>query len=361
MSASEVEIAATPYASPGGIGAYPPSWLNRLLRWIDRLPGPTWWFYLAFAVVTAILGQVIFWRAGIQPVGQIDPAQVFWGVYLPAQLWIIGYLDGVAREALTAFRPALEMSDDEARRLEYELTVIPALPALIIGLAVLPVTLVGYVVDPVASGIEGYDAITLAARAASEWFVGAVLLVFVYHTLRQLQLVSRLHARVGRIDLFQPRPLYAFSRLTSRTGMALLVLIASGLAASPGFLTSDVFWTIWAPWLIGVPVLAIAVFVVPLYGMHLRLAAAKDTVPGQANLRLRTILDELNAAADARDVARAEGPQKLLSGQLSQREVHARLPTWPWSGATLRAFLSALLLPIAVFLIQRALVALLPS
>ena len=83
MSASEVEIAATPYASPGGIGAYPPSWLNRLLRWIDRLPGPTWWFYLAFAVVTAILGQVIFWRAGIQPVGQIDPAQVFWGSTCP--------------------------------------------------------------------------------------------------------------------------------------------------------------------------------------------------------------------------------------------------------------------------------------
>jgi hypothetical protein len=361
MSATEVEIATLPYVSPGGSRPYAPSWLNRLLAWIGRLPGPTWWFYAAFAVVTATLGQVIFWRAGTLPVGEIDPAQIFWGVYLPAQLWTIGYLDGVAREALSAFRPAYEMDDGEAGRLEYQLTVVPAVPAAIIGLAVLPVTLLGYVVDPVAAGVAGYDAVTLTARAASEWFVGAVLLVFVYHTLRQLRLVSRLHDQVARIDLFQPRPLYSFSRLTSRTGMALLLFVATGLAASPGFLASDAFWTLWAPWLIGVPLVAVAVFVLPLYGMHLRLAAAKDTMQGQADARIKMIVDELNAAADARDLGRADGLQKLLAGQLSQREVCARLSTWPWSGGTLRGFLSALLLPIAVFLIQRALVALLPS
>ncbi len=31
----------------------------------------------------------------------------------------------------------------------------------------------------------------------------------------------------------------------------------------------------------------------------------------------------------------------------------AKLPTWPWSAGTLRGFASALLLPIAVFLVQR--------
>lgn len=364
MSATDAEISAISASSLATAGVevpYPPSWLNRLLVWIDRLPGPTWAPYLIFGLLTATAGQAIFWRAGILPVGELDPAQVFWGIYLPAQLWVIEHLDGVARRALAGFRPAIEIDDGEARRIEYELTVIPAVPARMIGLAILPITLLGYVLDPVASGVAGYDPITLVARALSEWFVGAVLVVFIYHTLRQLRLVSRLYARVGRIDLFQPRPLYAFSRLTSRTSIALLVLIASGLAASPGFLTSDVFWTIWAPWLVGVPILAVAVFVVPLYGMHLRLAAEKDRVQAASDLRLKAIMDELNDAAEARDVARADGLQKLLAGQLSQRDVHGRLPTWPWSGGTLRGFLSALLLPIVVFLIQRALVVLLPS
>ena len=26
---------------------YPPSWVDRLMAWIDRLPGPPWLFYLA--------------------------------------------------------------------------------------------------------------------------------------------------------------------------------------------------------------------------------------------------------------------------------------------------------------------------
>jgi hypothetical protein len=58
---------------------------------------------------------------------------------------------------------------------------------------------------------------------------------------------------------------------------------------------------------------------------------------------------------DRRDVAAADGTSKLLSSILAQRDVLARLSTWPWSTGALRALVSAILLPIGLFVAQRLL------
>ena len=58
---------------------------------------------------------------------------------------------------------------------------------------------------------------------------------------------------------------------------------------------------------------------------------------------------------DGLDLGRADALNKTLSSVLQQRDVLARLPTWPWSTTTLRAFVSAILLPLALFVVQRVL------
>ena len=58
---------------------------------------------------------------------------------------------------------------------------------------------------------------------------------------------------------------------------------------------------------------------------------------------------------DARELARADGLNKTLASLLVQREILAKLPTWPWSTTTLRGFVTAILLPMALFLAQQAL------
>jgi hypothetical protein len=332
---------------------YAASWLNHLLSWLEELPGPTWVAYGLLAVVGVALGHAAMWETGLLPLGTLDPLQVFWGCYLPAQLWVVAHLDRVARQSLATFRPALEVDDDEFRRIEYELTTIPARPALALAVVVPPLTLVSYALDPVGSGVVGYDAFALTGRALAEIFVGAVLLVFVYHTLRQLRIVGRLHARVNVVDPYEPRPLHAFSRLTSRTAIALLVLMSTGLAANPVALESSIFWVVWAPWIVGVPIFAVAVFLTPLYGMHRRLVAEKERIQAHSDARLRAVMDDLAAATDSRDVRRIDELQRILASQLVQREVQAGLPTWPWSIGTLRGFASALLLPILLFIVQR--------
>ena len=49
----------------------------------------------------------------------------------------------------------------------------------------------------------------------------------------------------------------------------------------------------------------------------------------------------------------ADQLDKTLSAVLAERDVIAHLSTWPWSATTFRGFASALLLPIAIFLITR--------
>ncbi len=88
--------------------------------------------------------------------------------------------------------------------------MFPALPGAVVLVAAVPLTLVGYVTDPAASGIVGYPPLALALRGAYEAFFTAVLLVMVCQGFRPAQ--ARRpdpRPRHARYDLFHPRPLYA--------------------------------------------------------------------------------------------------------------------------------------------------------
>ena len=51
---------------------------------------------------------------------------------------------------------------------------------------------------------------------------------------------------------------------------------------------------------------------------------------------------------------RADGLNKTLASRLQQRDLLAKLPAWPWSAGTLRGFVTAILLPLRLFLMRRA-------
>jgi len=43
---------------------FPSSWIDSLIAWIDRLPGPVWLVYLLGTVTIAFLSNAIFWIDG---------------------------------------------------------------------------------------------------------------------------------------------------------------------------------------------------------------------------------------------------------------------------------------------------------
>jgi hypothetical protein len=64
------------------------------------------------------------------------------------------------------------------------------------------------------------------------------------------------------------------------------------------------------------------------------------------NPATEALLAELHTDVDNPELARADGPDKLLAGFLQERELIGRLRTWPWAVCTLQGFDSALLLPV---------------
>ena len=75
----------------------------------------------------------------------------------------------------------------------------------------------------------------------------------------------------------------------------------------------------------------------------------------EADERLKAVLVDLASDVDRKEFCRADAVNKTLASLVQQREILARLSTWPWSTTTLRAFVSAIMLPLVLFAIQRAL------
>ncbi len=95
---------------------------------------------------------------------------------------------------------------------------MPARPALALLIVTALITPIYYIADPVASDVVGLSPVGMALRYVAEVLFGSLLFVLVYHSLRQIRSVVRVHRRAEHIDLFHPLPLYAFARLTARTG-----------------------------------------------------------------------------------------------------------------------------------------------
>ena len=352
VTASEHEHLADAAVSAGV--PYGPSWVDRLLSWIEGLPGPTWLAYLALgAALTA------FSIAQVMLGGETDALTIaengFWGLVIAVTLWLVHHLAGVAGEAFDAFRPLLTVTDTEAARLRYELRVTPPGPALAILVFSAVSSPLYWWLDPASSAVAGLSPVQLALRFISEAFFGGLLLAFAYQSIRQLRAVARIHSEATQVDLFRPAPLYAFSVLTSRTAivLALIFAITSAVGAVQG--GDQGSGTVFIGYaLIGV-VLGAFVFVVPLLGMRRRISAEKARLQGEVGKRIETTIDAVHAAVDGGDLSSAASMNDALGVLIAERDLVEKLPTFPWRPGTLGAVLTAIALPLGLWVATRLL------
>jgi hypothetical protein len=330
-----------------------PGWLHVAVAWLEGLPGPAWIAYVALGLASMLFWHLIPWSRGSTPVGSLDSPSLYWGFLAPALLWTAGYLERGAAASFDAFRSILAMPADEAERLRDALTAVPARSALIITAISAVLTLGAVVSDPVTY-TDGVPVPLIVLEFLAQTVLAGMLFQLLYWLLRQTTLVRRTLDHSAVIDVFRPGPLHAFATLTSRPGIVINVLVAISVLIVPVASSVDAFLVGAAPYLLVPPVIAIVAFVVPLSRAHARLAEQKEQLQGEAELRLEAILSELNHDVDARDFARADGLSKTLGSLAVQREILAKLHTWPWTTATLRGFVPAILLPMVLFLVQLA-------
>jgi hypothetical protein len=342
---SDVKPAASPRP-------YSPGWLHQLLRAIERLPGPAWAWYAGLGVAASLIYHLEFWASGRSPFGQLDAENTYWGVLPFVGLWVVAHLEGVASASVDASRPALRLTSAEFEQLRYELMVAPALPSAIALGAAVALTALGYAIDPDGSYIVGVPAPVVVAALLVQSLTVGILFVVLLQLVRQMRLIRTTLDQSAIVDPFLPGPLSGFSRLTSSVGIAIVLILAAGFFVSPVPVDTAAFLVRSLPFVVVTPAIALIGFVAPLYGLHTRLQAEKLRLQADAEHRLQAVLAALNEDVDRGDLTRADGLNKQLGSMVQQREVLARLPTWPWSTATLRAVISATLLPIVLFVIQ---------
>ncbi len=328
------------------------SWVDRLTDGIDRLPGPAWLVYFVVFVALVLSANATGWLDGNLPVGSFDLYLSSLAVYPIVGLAAIHYLDREAAAALERLRPALTITDSDFHALCQRLTTLPAGATVVWSLVGLAFA-VGYVALGVDSSLQVRGSVSLAFDIAVAMIGFPLLAVLFFHTVRQLRLISQIQDRLATIDVFQLDPLLAFSSVTARNGLIILGLGYLSAATEPSTFTFE------NPTLIAFVVIsmliAIAAFVLPMYGMHQRIAEEKSRLAAQASRDLQFVLAEISGRVRTGDHMNADALNKQLSSLVIQRDVIARIPTWPWQPATVRGFSTAVLLPIALWLVFRAL------
>ena len=99
-------------------------------------------------------------------------------------------------------------------------------------------------------------------------------------------------------------------------------------------------------------VLAAAALVLPLQVVRRRLVAEKRLLMADLDRRLEATSGLLNRALDEAEMGEMEPLNHRLEALNAQRSALERIPTLPWRGATLRGFVSAIALPVALFVLQ---------
>jgi hypothetical protein len=100
---------------------------------------------------------------------------------------------------------------------------------------------------------------------------------------------------------------------------------------------------------------AVGCFILPLRGMHRRIAAEKDRALALTALRFETLTARLHERFEAGDVADADKLALQLAGVVTERDAVSRIPTWPWDTTTMTAFVTTMVLPVIVWILQRVL------
>jgi len=99
-------------------------------------------------------------------------------------------------------------------------------------------------------------------------------------------------------------------------------------------------------------IMAAAIFVWPLWGIHTLIERQKEEALDEINLRSLDLFTKLNQSIDENDYDATD----RLNGTIASLEIqHKRIsevPTWPWRSETARVALTAIALPLMLMILQ---------
>ncbi len=329
---------------------YPPSWQNHFYQALARGPVPGWLKSVLLFAGFVFLNHLVPWAEGKLSWWTFDASQLTFQIWFLVVFLAGGYFLRYADETLLRFRPIDDRPDRDYQDLTYRFTHLSRRTGWLITLAGL-----AFAVPSVSLGASYQQAgASLVALVATGAFMFSLVFFFFLFLMRALVMVRRLYREVGHINIFHLDPLHAFAGLTLRIGV-FFVLVATlsyltdvALAAEPSVGSFAFFMALNM-------VLAGAAFILPLGGIHERLRGEKERFGLENDRRLELAYRQLHERFDREDLGQMTEFRHAITAMLELRSEIRAVSTWPWEPGSLRSFLSALLLPIVLFLLQRLL------
>lgn len=334
---------------------YPPSWIDRLQDWIDDLPFPGWLFYPISILTVSLILHAELWIEGLLPLGMINGSVMqlpLWGF---VSLAPIHYLDRFASTAMDKFRPALSIEKREFEQFKYQMTTMAWRTIWVITVIAATLALLAAIYQPAFFGPGSASLFATLFAAIFATFAFAFGLSLIYHTIRQLVWVQRIYQKPIEINVFHLEPLYSFSSLTARTSIVWILLLGVSYIVNVLLDPGDPSTELIPFFLVLNPTLALICFLLPLWGIHTRISEEKQNLEYENNHRIAAGLAELHRKMDQTEYEEMGGFRNGVSGLLAFREEINKISTWPWEPSTLRGVLSAIFLPILLWLLQQIL------
>jgi len=330
---------------------YAPSFLDKFMDFIERLPVPYWSTYLLLFIAQSIVMHVFAWVDGWLPLFTSNPLIFLFPLWQWLPLTIMTYSRTVSIQALSTFSSLLDAEENELKRLKYEFSTMPSRGVVLNGVAwgIVYVILTYATFDTfyVSYGLGTLLSVVLMLEGLITYMAGGAIY---YYSFRQLSLVNRTVRMAKQFNLFRLGPVYAFSRVTSLIGISWMVMLSLTLLAFPVQLVSGLTLVILALQV----VLAMAAFVLPLWFVHLRLEDEKLRLLEELNQQFESTSEKLHRCLENNDMGPVTQLKDAMLGLTAEGGVLNELPTWPWQTGVLTGFLSATILPIVLFITQLA-------
>jgi hypothetical protein len=329
---------------------YRPSWVDRFNAWVAALPVGAAIFYGGLGAALVLVQLLALWLDGGLQATEIIPIIIFNGLATPYLLALIYVTDDQANGAMAAVRSAFTPPEPVFFSLRYRLTTMPFPSSLIAGV----IATAGTILTERLSGVpvryaplEQLPDFAIAFQIVdkSSAFAFGVL---IYHTVRQLRLVTGLTAQHLRISLFHTRPLQTFSRLTASTALGLVMFVYLWMAINPEILRDPLILAYG----VVLTALAVLVFAWPLLGIHRLIRAAKDQALHEIDLHLEAAFAAFEQCLEEENDTGLAPLNERIAGLETEHRFIEVIPTWPWRADTGRLVLTAIAIPLILMILQ---------
>ncbi len=325
------------------------------MAWLQSLPWPVWLSLAMIYIISVLAYHTAAWIDGLQPFGSLSGYLFYTGLWSVIGLGFLYIIYRSAERAIDKFSVLVPTKKKELEELRYQMTTIPA--GFAFWSAMVMAAVIGFAAysDPtfLYKGIHGPIAYVIFLVMGIFSYSFAPILI--YQGFRQLRRVIKAYELVREINIFHLQPLYAFSGLTMTSSLLWILVLNLSIYGDFVLKASSSLADLALNIVFSAPLIMLAfiTFLLPLWGIHKRIQQKKEEVREENGLEIHRVHQNLLSHLRKNDYKTGGDAERVLTSLYKMREQIEKVPTWPWSPGSLRNFLSAVFLPLVLWLVQQ--------